>query len=89
MLKTDNFREIQLTMKFRDTLRHSFRILLVLLGACCWHPPGAFALTPDEQFLAARSAARNGDKAKLEQLAPLLQDYELEAYVDYWQLLPT
>jgi hypothetical protein len=34
------------------------------------HPPAgthpAFALTPDEQFLAARDAARAGDRAKLE-----------------------
>jgi soluble lytic murein transglycosylase len=51
-------------------------------------PTLAFALTPDEQFLAARDAARAGDRAKLERLAPLLQGHELEAYVEYWQLLP-
>jgi soluble lytic murein transglycosylase len=88
MLKTDIFREIQLTMKFRHSLRHSFRYpLLALLGASLLAPLGTLASSSDEQFLAARSAARNGDKARLEQLAPTLQDYELASYVDYWQLL--
>jgi soluble lytic murein transglycosylase len=88
MLKTDIFREIQLTMKFRHSLRHSFRYtLLALLGASLLTPLGALASSADEQFLAARSAARNGDRARLEQLAPTLQDYELASYVDYWQLL--
>ena len=41
----------------------------------------------DEQFLAARDAARAGDRNKLERLAPDLQGYELEVYVDYWRLL--
>jgi soluble lytic murein transglycosylase len=48
----------------------------------------AFAQGSDEQFLAARDAARAGDRGRLEQLAPLLQGHELEAYVEYWQLLP-
>nr|MBP6708844.1 lytic transglycosylase [Accumulibacter sp.] len=48
----------------------------------------AFAQGSDEQFLAARDAARAGDRAKLERLAPLVQGHELEAYVEYWQLLP-
>ena len=41
----------------------------------------------DEQFLAARDAARAGDRNKIERLAPDLQGYELEVYVDYWRLL--
>ena len=41
----------------------------------------------DERFLAARDAARAGDRAKLERIAPELSGYELEAYVDYWRLL--
>jgi hypothetical protein len=45
------------------------------------------ALTADEQFLAARDAASAGDRARLERLAAALQGYELEAYVEYWQLL--
>jgi len=48
----------------------------------------AFAQGSDEQFLAARDAARAGDRAKLERLAPLVQGHELDAYVEYWQLLP-
>ncbi|WP_291988681.1 lytic transglycosylase domain-containing protein [Candidatus Accumulibacter sp. ACC007] len=84
MLKTNIFREIQLTMKFRDTLRHT---ILVVLGSWILTPLGAVATDADEQFLAARSAARNGDRVRLEQLASTLQGYELAAYVDYWQLL--
>jgi soluble lytic murein transglycosylase len=68
-------------MKFRQS------ILLILIPLFL-APTLAFALTPDEQFLAARDAARAGDRAKLERLAPLLQGHELEAYVEYWQLLP-
>ena len=62
-------------------------ILLVLIPLFL-APTLAFALTPDEQFLAVRDAARAGDRAKLERLAPLLQDHEFEVYVEYWQLLP-
>lgn len=68
-------------MKFRQSI---LRVLIPLFLASTL----AFALTPDEQFLAARDAARAGDRAKLERLAPLLQGHELEAYVEYWQLLP-
>lgn len=53
-----------------------------LLAQAC----GVFAGT-DERFLAARDAARAGDRAKLERIAPELSGYELEAYVDYWRLL--
>ncbi|WP_300454971.1 lytic transglycosylase domain-containing protein [Accumulibacter sp.] len=47
----------------------------------------AAAPSADEQFLAARDALRAGDRSRLERLAPMLQGYELEAYVDYWRLL--
>ena len=67
-------------MKYRHSL------LIVLLPLLLTSAP-TFALTADEQFLAARDAYRAGDKAKLERLAPSLQDYELAAYVEYWQLL--
>ncbi|WP_291993809.1 lytic transglycosylase domain-containing protein [Candidatus Accumulibacter sp. ACC003] len=67
-------------MKFRDSV-------FIVLVSYLLVPFGAAAVTADEQFLAARDAARAGDKAKLERLAPTLQDYELAAYVDYWQLL--
>jgi len=47
----------------------------------------AFGVPSDEQFLAAREAARSADKARLERLAPALEDHDLAAYVDYWRLL--
>ncbi len=40
----------------------------------------------DERFLAARDAFRLGDRARFERIAPELQGYELEAYVDSWRL---
>jgi len=47
------------------------------------------ALAPiDQAFLAARDAVRNGDRAKLAQLAPQLASHPLAAYVEYWQLVP-
>lgn len=46
----------------------------------------AGAMTADERFLAARDAAHAGDRAKLERIAPELQGYELESYVEYWRL---
>ena len=61
--------------------------LLLALFAWLLTPLGAVAQTADEQFLAARDAARAGDKAKLERLAPTLQAYELAPYVDYWRIL--
>ncbi|WP_313950303.1 lytic transglycosylase domain-containing protein [Accumulibacter sp.] len=67
-------------MKFRRTL-------LLLFIPWILAPLGAFAATADEQFLAARDAARSGDKARLERLAATLEGYELASYVDYWRLL--
>jgi soluble lytic murein transglycosylase len=65
-----------------------FRLRVFLLALACLCAPAASA-TPgaDERFLAARDAARAGDRAKLERIAPELSGYELEAYVDYWRLL--
>jgi soluble lytic murein transglycosylase len=42
----------------------------------------------DSAFVAARDAARLGDRAKLAQLAPQLANHPLVAYVDYWQIAP-
>src|SRR5512134_3885080 len=51
--------------------------------------PSAPALAPiDQAFLAARDAVKNGDRAKLAQLAPQLASHPLVAYVEYWQLVP-
>ena len=40
----------------------------------------------DERLLAARDAARTGDRAKLERIAPELRGHELESYVEYWRI---
>jgi soluble lytic murein transglycosylase len=52
-------------------------------------PTAAPALSAaDQAFLAARDAARAGDRARLAQLAPQLASHPLAMYVDYWQLAP-
>ncbi|GHU08865.1 lytic transglycosylase [Betaproteobacteria bacterium] len=70
----------QLIMKFRVTV---FPILFVLLS---FGLRPAAADSPDELLLAAREAARTGNRAQLERLAPELRGHELAAYVDYWRL---
>ena len=67
-------------MKFRRTL-------LLIHWAFFGVATLAFGVPSDEQFLAAREAARSADKARLERLAPTLEEHELAAYVDYWRLL--
>ena len=49
-------------------------------------PVAGHASSSDELILAARDAARAGDRARLERLASELQGHELAAYVDYWRL---
>lgn len=44
--------------------------------------------SPDDLFLAAREAARTGNRNQLEALAPRLADHPLAAYVDFWRLQP-
>jgi soluble lytic murein transglycosylase len=66
-------------MKFR------FAVFLLAFPALMAHAAGGSA-SADERFLAARDAARAGDRAKLERIAPELQGHELEAYVEYWRL---
>ncbi len=70
----------QLIMKFRLAA-----FLLSLFSFMAHAATGG--VSSDERFLAARDAARAGDRAKLERIAPELQGYELEAYVDYWRVL--
>ena len=53
--------------------------------ALCW----AFTATAaglDDDFLAARDAARVGDSKRLEQLLPKFKGHLLEPYVRYWRL---
>lgn len=45
-----------------------------------------FANPGDEQFLAAREAFRNGERARLAKNLDALQGYELRPWVEYWQL---
>jgi len=70
-------RVFQLIMKFRFPV-----LLLVLL----WLVQAAVAATLDDRFLAARDAAKAGDRAKFERIVPELQDHDLLPYVEYWQL---
>ncbi len=42
----------------------------------------------DQAFLAAREAARVGDRVRLAQIATQLQAHPLVAYVEYWLLVP-
>jgi soluble lytic murein transglycosylase len=65
-------------MKFR---------LKVFLCVLPWLVAHGAAATVEERFLAARDAARAGDRAKFERIAPELQGYELESYIEYWALL--
>ncbi|WP_319242161.1 transglycosylase SLT domain-containing protein [uncultured Propionivibrio sp.] len=66
-------------MKFRTALSLACLLLSSVLAV-------RVDAAPDDRFLAARDAVKAGDKAKLERIAPELQGYELEAYVDYWRL---
>ena len=68
-------------MKFRHS---SFS--LFFCGALLSLSLAALAGSSDDNFLAARDAVKAGDRAKLERLAPELQGYTLEPYVDYWRL---
>src|SRR5512134_3473589 len=56
-------------------------------------PPAAVAAeaplsAEDQAFLAARDAARLGNRDHLAKLAPQLTTHPLASYVEYWQLLP-
>jgi soluble lytic murein transglycosylase len=76
----NGIRDFQLIiMMFRCA---AFLPLLVFLF--CLRPATADPL--DETFLAARDAARAGDRARLERLAGELEGYGLSPYVDYWRL---
>ena len=67
-------------------MKSRLTVFLLVFSGLLAQATGVWAGT-DERFLAARDAARVGDRAKLERIAPELAGYELEAYVDYWRLL--
>lgn len=66
-----------------------FRLPVLLLALPLLSAQFAFAAAAtDDRLLAARDAARVGDRAKLERIVLELQGHELESYVEYWRLLP-
>jgi len=71
-----------------NLLSTTLLLLLLLFSPTAVVVKHAAAQSADDQFLAAREAARAGDRARLERLAPALHGYELESYVDYWLLVP-
>ena len=64
-----------------------FRLPAFLLVVPLLIAQSAGATPIDERFLAARDAVRAGDRAKFERIAPELQGYDLEAYVEYWRIV--
>jgi soluble lytic murein transglycosylase len=58
------------------------RLFPILLFA----PLIAFANPGDDQFLAAREAFRNGERARLAKSLDALQGNEMRPWVEYWQL---
>jgi len=58
----------------------------LLIIACAFLCGFAHAAGQDDDFLAAREAARVGDSRKLGLIAPRLAGYVLEPYVAYWQV---
>ncbi len=68
-------------MKFR------LAVFLHLLPLLAVHFPVS-AAPSDDLFLAARDAARAGDRVRIERLASELQGHELAPYVEYWRLQP-
>jgi len=72
-------RVFQLIMKFRLSPFLSLLVIPLMVHA-------AVAATLDDRFLAARDAAKAGDRVKFERIAPELQDHDLQAYVEYWRL---
>lgn len=79
------FRVVQLIMKFRFSRRLPLSLYLLPLVV---HQLPAGAAPSDELFLAARDAARLGDRVRLERLSGELRGHELAPYVEYWRLQP-
>ena len=65
-------------------LLRSFRFISTLaLSVFLAHSATAAS---DDLLLAARDAARFGDRPRPERIVPELQDHELAAYAEYWLL---
>ena len=65
-----------------------FSAALTCLWTCLWFSLPATGAVSSETLLAARDAAKAGDQATLERLAPEFQGDDLAVYFDYWRLLP-
>jgi soluble lytic murein transglycosylase len=68
----------------RPGIVSAFFVVLLLANPACaalFKTPG-----PDDLFLAARDAAKTGDKAQLAKLLRRLSGYPLAAYVEAWNL---
>ncbi|MFT3848303.1 MAG: transglycosylase SLT domain-containing protein [Propionivibrio sp.] len=65
-------------------LSRSIRLVSSLVLSCFLiHAASAAS---DDLLIAARDAARLGDRARLERIVPELRDHELESYAEYWLL---
>ena len=76
-------------MMFRSALpRRCFRPLSCILFALSLliAQSAAAGGMEDERLLAARDAARAGDRVKFERFAAGLQEHELQSYLRYWEL---
>jgi soluble lytic murein transglycosylase len=69
-----------------DSAMKLYSAVFLFLSILPFWPRPAVADPWDDLFLAARNAARGGDRVKLERLSVGLQGHELAAYVDYWRL---
>ncbi|MCL2644292.1 MAG: lytic transglycosylase domain-containing protein [Betaproteobacteria bacterium] len=58
----------------------------VCLNAFAHAQPGNISSAVESRFLAARDAAKRGDRAKLESLANQTSGHPLDSYVHYWLL---
>lgn len=67
-------------------LRRAGAIVALCAGAAWLAQPAGATAAGDRDFAAARSAFEQGDRARLDALAPALAVHVLKPYVDYWRL---
>lgn len=73
-------------MAYRAPASEMLRLIFLLFVLCPAMPALAGAANPDDEFLAAREAFRDGDAARLAMAARRLEDYPLAPYLIYYQL---
>ena len=66
-------------------IRRAVAVALCAVAASLAHPARAVD-TVDRDFAAARTAFEQGDRPRLDALAPALAGHILKPYVDYWRL---